>query len=135
MLAILSSFPGPVRGTVNLLGMYRMLDIKWILLNSKCTDTKLQSMSIGVYSQELEIYGIFLENNLSLNSCQTPTKSLVKRLRVDFVFTPSQWQWQSQSQQPHKKKVLAGNLESWFLVCNLILTQIDEIWRRKIGVP
>ena len=63
-----------------------------------------------------------------MDNCQTQFKSLVKRLGVDFVFTPSQWQWQSQqSQQPHQKKVLAGNLGSWILVYNLILTQLDEI--------
>ena len=26
-------------------------------------------------------------------------------------------------------------LRSWFLVCNLILTQLDEIWKTKLGVP
>ena len=31
--------------------------------------------------------------------------SLVKRLGVDFVFTPSQSQWQS---EPYQKRVLAG---------------------------
>ena len=48
-------------------------------------------------------------------------RSLVKRLGVDFVFTPSQWQ-----SQPHQKRLLEGNLRSWTLVCNLILTQLDE---------
>ena len=28
-------------------------------------------------------------------------------------------------------KVLPGNLGSWFSVCNLILTQLDEIWRKQ----
>ena len=54
--------------------------------------------------------------------------SLVKRRGVDFVCTPLRWRWQSGSQsQPHKKRVLAGNLGSWISVCNLILTQLDEI--------
>ena len=28
-------------------------------------------------------------------------------------------------------KALPGNLGSWFSVCNLILTQVEEIWRRR----
>ena len=42
--------------------------------------------------------------------CQGPTKSLVKTMGVDFVFTPSQSQ--QQQQQPHQKMLLAGNLGS-----------------------
>ena len=57
--------------------------------------------------------------------CPTPPKSVVKRLGVDFVFTPSQWQ--SQQWQTHQKRALASNLVSWILVCNLSLTVLDEI--------
>ena len=47
---------------------------------------------------------------VSIVCCQTPTKSLVKRLGVDCVFTPSQSESQWQSQQPHQNRALAGNL-------------------------
>ena len=49
--------------------------------------------------------------SMILAYCQTPTKSLVNRLGVDFVFTLSQSQSQ-ESQQPHQKAALEGNLGS-----------------------
>ena len=52
----------------------------------------------------------------NIQYCQTPTKSLVKRLRVEFVFTLSQL-------QPHQKRSLAGNLGGWFSLCNLCFSQ------------
>ena len=69
------------------------------------------------------------ENKQGVIYCQTPTEVFSQKLGVDFVFTPSQWQSQW---QPHQKRVLPGNLGSWFSACKPFLTQVDEIWKKHL---
>jgi hypothetical protein len=44
----------------------------------------------------------------------------------------SRWEWQSNGlahTTTETFKALPGNLGNWFSICNLILTQLDDIWK------
>ena len=55
--------------------------------------------------------------------CHSPT-STQKRSWCDHIM-----QWNPLHHPTETFKALPGNPGSWFSVCNLILTQLDEIWK------
>ena len=68
---------------------------------------------------------------IMINYCRSPTQPRLYSIRDKSVgwTTPNPPHHPTHTQPSQTFMALPGNLGSWLLVCNLILTQLDEIWR------
>ena len=91
------------------------------------------------FSQTVTICSIFIPQRATkaeiLANCHNPTNNL-KQLKTTFVGVVLLSVKKTTTTTPHHTtpglitiRAILGNLGSWFSVCNLILTKLDDIWK------
>ena len=99
---------------------------------NKCTEIKRQT----VYVDTITSFNIKFKCQYT-KYCHSPTQPQLNSAQFELEWL----HYYCLTHPPHHPtppqtfKALPGNLGSWVSECNLILTQLEETWRKRLGSP